>query len=106
MNVNGQCAAPAGDSTYGLKVKEEQCHRLAECAKNYNLYDLFVYFFGDDVDFDTGSIDKDEKIIPSRDLYDIPAKVRTMIYDMPSDATMTLSFLHPLHLRASAVDQG
>ena len=76
MNVNGQCAAPAGDSTYGLKVKEEQCLRLAECAKNYNLYDLFVYFFGDDVDFDTGSIDKDEKIIPSRDLYDIPAKVR------------------------------
>ena len=83
MNVNGQCAAPAGDSTYGLKVKEKQCLRLAECANNYNLYDLFVYFFGDDVDFDTGSIDKDEKIIPSRDLYDIPAKVRTVciIYD-------------------------
>jgi hypothetical protein len=76
---NGQCAAPAGDSTYGLKLKEEQCFRLAECAKNYNLYDMFVFFFGDDVDFDTGSIDKDEKISPSRDLYDIPAKVRTVI---------------------------
>ena len=76
---NGQCAAPAGDSTYGLKLKEEQCFRLAECAKNYNLYDMFVYFFGDDIDFDTGSIDKDEKISPSRDLYDIPAKVRTVI---------------------------
>ena len=72
--ANGQCA---GNSTYGLQLKQEQCLRLAECAKNYNLYDLFVYFFGDDIDFDTGSIDKDEKISPSADLYDIPAKVRT-----------------------------
>ncbi len=76
---NGQCAAPVGDSTYGSLLKEEQCRRLAECAQNYNLYDMFVYFFGDDVDFDTGSIDKDEKINPSRDLYDIPAKVRTVL---------------------------
>jgi hypothetical protein len=81
-HANGQCAAPAGDSTYGFKLKEEQCFRLAECAKNYNLYDLFVYFFGDDIDFDTGSIDKDEKISPSRDLYDIPAKVRTELHHM------------------------
>jgi hypothetical protein len=77
---NGQCAAPAGDSTYGLKLKEEQCFRLAECAKNYNLYDMFVFFFGDDIDFDTGSIDKDESISPSRDLYNIPAKVRIAQY--------------------------
>jgi hypothetical protein len=77
LNHDGQCAAPAGDSTWHeLQLKEEQCVRLAECANNYNLYDLFVYFFGDDIDFDTGSIDKDEKISPSRDLYDIPAKVR------------------------------
>jgi hypothetical protein len=76
-HANGQCAAPAGDLTwYGLQLKEEQCFRLAECTKNYNLYDLFVYFFGDDIDFDTGSIDKDEKILPSTDLFDIPAKVR------------------------------
>ncbi len=64
-HANGQCAAPAGDLTwYGLQLKEEQCFRLAECTKNYNLYDLFVYFFGDDIDVDTGSIDKDEKILP------------------------------------------
>ena len=75
---NGQCAAPAGDSTYGLKVKEEQCLRLAECANNYNPYDLFVYFFGDDIDFNTGSID--EKIFVSADLFDIPAKVRTELH--------------------------
>jgi hypothetical protein len=62
---------------YGAKLKAEQCLRLAECAQNYNLYDLFVYFFADDIDFDTGVIDKDEKISPSADLYDIPAKVRT-----------------------------
>ncbi len=76
---NGQCSAPAGNSTYGSKLKEEQCFRLAECAQNYNLYDLFVYYFADDIDLDTGSIDKDEKISPSRDLYDIPAKVRTVL---------------------------
>jgi hypothetical protein len=75
-HANGQCAASPGDSTFALQVKEEQCLRLAECANNYNLYDLFVYFFGDDIDLDTGKIDKDEKISPSRDLYDIPAKVR------------------------------
>ena len=74
---NGQCVAPAGDTMYGAKLKQEQCLRLAECAKNYNLYDLFVYFFGDDIDFDTGKIDKDEQISISRDLYDIPDKVRT-----------------------------
>ena len=86
---NGQCAAPAGDLTYGSLLKEEQCRRLAECAQNYNLYDMFVYFFGDDVDFDTGSIDKDEKISPSRDLYDIPAKVRTL---QCYNATMMITF--------------
>jgi hypothetical protein len=75
-HANGQCAASPGDSTFALQVKTEQCLRLAECANNYNLYDLFVYFFGDDIDFDTGSIDKDEKIHPSRDLFDIQAKVR------------------------------
>jgi hypothetical protein len=57
--------------------KQEQCLRLAECAKNYNLYDLVVYFFGDDIDFGSGKIDEDEKISYSRDLLDIPAKVRT-----------------------------
>jgi hypothetical protein len=75
-HANGQCAASPGDSTFALQVKAEQCLRLAECANNYNLYDFFVYFFGDDIDFDTGSIDKDEKILPSTDLFDIPAKVR------------------------------
>ena len=94
-HANGQCVASAGDTMYGAKLKAEQCIRLAECAQNYNLYDLFVYFFADDIDFDTGSIDKDEKISLSRDLEDIPKKVRTALtlYDMPSfDATMMLTF--------------
>mmetsp|Transcript_7547 Transcript_7547/g.9862 ORF Transcript_7547/g.9862 Transcript_7547/m.9862 type:complete len:849 (+) Transcript_7547:78-2624(+) len=37
--------------------KAEQCYRLANCAKNYNLYDMFVFFFGDDINFDSGEID-------------------------------------------------
>jgi hypothetical protein len=75
---DGQCAPPPGDSTYGKQSKQEQCLRLAECSVNYNLYDLFVYFFGDDIDFDTGSID--DKIRSTRDLYNIPSKVRTVSY--------------------------
>jgi len=72
---NGQCVAPAGDTgSYGATLKQEQCLRLAGCAKNYNLYDLFVFFFGDDIDGDTGKVD--EKISLSYDLFDIPAKVR------------------------------
>ena len=91
LNANGQCA---GDSTYGLKLKEKQCVRLAECANNYNLYDLFVYFFGDDIKED-GSIDKD--IRPSTDLFDIPAKVRRTglqyMMCLPFfDATIMLAF--------------
>jgi hypothetical protein len=79
---NGQCVAPAGDTMYGAKLKAEQCLRLAECAQNYNLYDLFVYFFGDDIDFDTGLIAEEEKISLSRDLEDIPAKVRTVLHNI------------------------
>ncbi len=78
LNYAGQCAATPGDSNYGTIVKEEQCLRLAECANHYNLYDLFVYFFGDDIDFDTGTID--EKILVSADLFDIPAKVRAVLH--------------------------
>ena len=95
-HANGQCAAPAGDSTwYGLQSKEEQCFRLAECAKNYNLYDLFVFFFGDDIEED-GSID--ENIRASRDMHDIPAKVRRtglqhIMMCLPfDDATIMLAF--------------
>ena len=79
-HANGQCAAPVGSfSGFFDSMKAEQCLRLAECAQNYNLYDLFVYFFADDIDFDTGVIDKDEKISLSRDLEDISAKVRTIL---------------------------
>ena len=45
-----------------VQHKEEQCLRLAACAENYNLYDMLVFFFGDDIDFDTGNIKNDKKI--------------------------------------------
>ena len=41
--------------------KRNQCSRLAQCGQNYNLYDLFIFMFGDDIDFETGTID--EKIV-------------------------------------------
>lgn len=37
--------------------KEEQCYRLADCAKNYGLYDMFVFLFADDINFGTGKVD-------------------------------------------------
>lgn len=40
--------------------KIEQCYRLAECARNYGLYDMFAIFFVDDFDFDTGVVGDDK----------------------------------------------
>lgn len=77
-HANGQCAATTGDEAYGLHLKQEQCIRLAECAGQYNMYDLFIYFFGDDIDFGTGSLD--DRIVSSTDLSSISAKVRTVHY--------------------------
>lgn len=68
---NGQCVH---DSASAIKYKEAQCLRLAECAKNYNLYDLLVFFFGDDIDFNTGEIEE-SKIKVSKDLLNIRTKV-------------------------------
>ena len=68
---NGQCVH---DIASAKKYKERQCLRLAECAKNYNLYDLLVFFFGDDIDFNTGEIEK-SKITVSTDLLNIGTKV-------------------------------
>ena len=93
LDHDGQCSATPGDSTYGQIVKQEQCIRLAECAQNYNFYDFFIYFFGDDIDTDTGKID--ENIFVTGDLYNITAKVRTVFHKMmciPFDATMMLKF--------------
>ena len=52
--------------------KKEQCLRLASCARHYNLYDLFVFLFGDDINFDTGEVD--DNIIAVGDL-DLNGKV-------------------------------
>jgi hypothetical protein len=42
--------------------KEDQCKRLAECAENFNLYDLFIYYFQDDIDFNTGEFEEEHDI--------------------------------------------
>lgn len=49
--------------------KAEQCYRLAECAKNYGLYDMYAFFFADDFDFDTGQVDdEDIRVFDERDI--------------------------------------
>ena len=58
--------------------KNERCFRLASCARNYNLYDMFVYFFGDDINFDAGLIDKTEKI-SAHDEFELKKKVRIVV---------------------------
>ena len=58
--------------------KEEQCLRLAACARNYNLYDMFVFFFGDDINFDTGFVNNDEKIT-AYDEIELVDKVRIVM---------------------------
>ena len=58
--------------------KAEQCLRLASCARNYNLYDMFVFFFGDDYDFETGTVDSKEKI-EANDEKHLRDKVRILL---------------------------
>ena len=43
--------------------KIKQCERLYDCAQNYNYYDLFIFMFGDDIDFDTGKMDDNISIL-------------------------------------------
>eukprot|EP00979_Chaetoceros_neogracilis_P006713 scaffold1372_cov289-Chaetoceros_neogracile.AAC.17 len=54
---NGYCASVENAASQ-TKQKNAQCARLADCAKDYSLYDLFVYMHGDDIDFATGTVDK------------------------------------------------
>ena len=61
-----------------VQHKEEQCLRLAACARNYNLYDMFVFFFGDDINFDTGIVGNDEKIT-TYDEIELVKKVRIVM---------------------------
>ena len=58
--------------------KIEQCFRLANCAGNYGLYDMFAFSFADDLDFDSGGID-DELRIRIADEVDIDGKVRKRV---------------------------
>lgn len=59
-----------------LDRKIEQCFRLANCAKNYGLYDMFAYYFADDLDFDTGVADDKIQVRDERDLRE---KVRVTV---------------------------
>lgn len=56
-----------------VEQKKEQCYRLAECAKNYGLYDTFAFFFADDIDFGTGKVDDNVVVF---DEVELRAKVR------------------------------
>eukprot|EP00977_Amphora_coffeiformis_P021254 scaffold9085_cov215-Amphora_coffeaeformis.AAC.22 len=41
----------------GNQKKCERCHDLVKCVKDMTTYDLFVFFYGDDIDFDKGEMD-------------------------------------------------
>jgi hypothetical protein len=38
--------------------KEDQCKLLIECVEAMNLYDLVIFFYQDNIDFETGAFDK------------------------------------------------
>lgn len=48
--------------TKELEYKKQQCRRLLDCVSQYSLYDLFVYFFADDIGA-LGLVQKEEKVI-------------------------------------------
>ncbi|KAL3778621.1 hypothetical protein ACHAW5_005068 [Stephanodiscus triporus] len=47
--------------TKRLEYKRQQCQRLLDCVDQYSLYDLFAYFFADDIGA-SGVIRDDEKV--------------------------------------------
>ena len=67
--------------------KAEQCFRLANCANNYGLYDMFAFFFADDFNFETGVVDDKIQVHDERKLRE---KVRT-----PVAHSSCLYLLHP-----------
>ena len=60
-----------------VERKTEQCLRLAECSQYYGLYDMFIFLFGDDIDFDTGKVDTDIKAYDEKQLR---AKVSSKVF--------------------------
>lgn len=61
-----------------IERKAEQCVRLANCSRNYSLYDLFVFYFGGYFDFETGEQigEVDFSEIQAFDETDLTGKVR------------------------------
>jgi hypothetical protein len=51
--------------------KLDKCNLLVSCAKEMSVYDLFVFFYADDIRFDNGEIDKD---IQNSDAFSIDNK--------------------------------
>lgn len=49
---------------------------MVECARGYSLYDLFVYQFSDDIDFNTGDIEDDIIVFEGVDV--IKEKLQTI----------------------------
>jgi hypothetical protein len=41
----------------GAEAKLAKCIELMECVSSMSLYDLFIFFFADDIDFETGELD-------------------------------------------------
>lgn len=44
-----------------MEYKKQQCRRLLDCVEQYSLYDLFVYFFADDIPA-SGKFQNNEKV--------------------------------------------
>jgi hypothetical protein len=49
----------AGRSLFpsGAEAKLTKCIELVECVSSMSIYDLFIFFFADDIDFDSGELD-------------------------------------------------
>jgi len=67
----------------GLEHRRMQCGRLM-CAQNYNLYDLFVFMYGDDIDFATGNFDKNIKNFDERQLVEQLSKIKSLVGEIKS----------------------
>lgn len=87
-----------------IDQKAEQCFRLADCAQFYGLYDMFVFLFADDLDFNTGAVDDNVKTFDEAELRD---KVRnTSMFKISVKILFQLSTSSPFCSFLLLVGQG
>lgn len=74
-----------------LNLKRERCGRLVDCAEKYSYYDLLVFLFADDIDFEFGDLaDENIKVVDERNIVTKHKRIQNLVDKFRA----TVSFLN------------